>query len=241
MILKVNNSSINYKIIGTGIPLIMFSGFINDMTTMMTTLEPILEKRNSIKRIYIDHPGVGASDTGDITTLSEYLEVIKGFVSEITKGEDFVLAGYSFGGFLSRYILQENFNSVKGLMLITPLTTCDLRNMDVDRNIQAIPNKNIAREKHIKERIEKEINCASLKSNHAFLEAIQIQAMNQTVKLDDFKGEFHEPTLIITGRQDNVVGYKDSFSLLEKYPRATYCVLDMCGHEPQMQQRKPIQ
>lgn len=238
MILEICKTNINYEIIGSGTPLILFSGYINDMTAMIKTLEPIFRNREGLKRIYVDHPGVGNSDSGDIKRLSEYLKVIKEFVGEITKGEDFIVAGYSFGGYLSRYILQEYFNQVKGMMLITPLTTNDLSSMDVDRNVEAIPHKNQNKEAYIQNRIEKDINHASLKSNHTFLETIQIQAMSEKVSLDNFQGKFHGPTLIMTGRQDNVVGYKDAYALLEKYPRASYFVLDMCGHDLQIQQEE---
>ncbi|MEE2527557.1 alpha/beta hydrolase [Pseudarthrobacter sp. J75] len=49
-------------------------------------------------------------------------------------------------------------------------------------------------------------------------------------------GEFHGPTLIITGRQDHVVGYRDAFRLLEHYPRATMSVLDGAGHNAHLDQ-----
>jgi pimeloyl-ACP methyl ester carboxylesterase len=42
---------------------------------------------------------------------------------------------------------------------------------------------------------------------------------------------FPGPSLIITGRQDANVGYRDAWNIVEKYPRATYAVLDRAGHE----------
>ena len=41
---------------------------------------------------------------------------------------------------------------------------------------------------------------------------------------------FSKPTLILTGRQDNSVGYRDVWDLIENFPRATYAVLDRAGH-----------
>ena len=37
--------------------------------------------------------------------------------------------------------------------------------------------------------------------------------------------------MIITGRQDSIVGYRDAWNILEKYPRATYVVFDRAGHQ----------
>ena len=41
---------------------------------------------------------------------------------------------------------------------------------------------------------------------------------------------FEEPTLIIAARQDMVVGYRDAWTILDSYPRATFAVLDRADH-----------
>jgi pimeloyl-ACP methyl ester carboxylesterase len=41
---------------------------------------------------------------------------------------------------------------------------------------------------------------------------------------------FDGPTLIITARQDQIVGYRAAWDLLDTYPRATFAVLDRAGH-----------
>jgi pimeloyl-ACP methyl ester carboxylesterase len=48
--------------------------------------------------------------------------------------------------------------------------------------------------------------------------------------VDDVAEPFPGPALIVAGRQDAVVGYRDAWNILEKYPRATYVVLDRAGH-----------
>ena len=35
---------------------------------------------------------------------------------------------------------------------------------------------------------------------------------------------------MVTGRQDSTVGYAAAWDLLERYPRATFAVLDRAGH-----------
>lgn len=47
---------------------------------------------------------------------------------------------------------------------------------------------------------------------------------------------FDKPTVFTLGRQDAVVGYKDAFSILDNYPRATFAVLDRAGHNLQIEQ-----
>jgi len=41
---------------------------------------------------------------------------------------------------------------------------------------------------------------------------------------------FESPTLIITGRQDRVIGYQAAWDLIENNPRATFAVLDRASH-----------
>ncbi len=41
---------------------------------------------------------------------------------------------------------------------------------------------------------------------------------------------FSAPTLIVTGRQDHLCGYRDAWDLLDSSPRATFAVLDRAGH-----------
>ncbi|MGC9670528.1 alpha/beta fold hydrolase [Planosporangium sp. 12N6] len=55
---------------------------------------------------------------------------------------------------------------------------------------------------------------------------------------DDPEGgaPFERPTLILTGRQDDSVGYVDQFALLPHYPRASFAVVDVAGHNLQIDQ-----
>ena len=49
--------------------------------------------------------------------------------------------------------------------------------------------------------------------------------------VDNLPEPFPGPALIITGRQDAIVGYRDAWSILDKYPRASYVILDRAGHQ----------
>jgi pimeloyl-ACP methyl ester carboxylesterase len=47
---------------------------------------------------------------------------------------------------------------------------------------------------------------------------------------------YERPALIVAGRQDSVTGYAEQYTLLPHYPRATYAVLDVAGHNLQLEQ-----
>jgi pimeloyl-ACP methyl ester carboxylesterase len=71
-----------------------------------------------------------------------------------------------------------------------------------------------------------------------FLGRIREQADKYAFSSDVDAGSeaFPGPSLIISGRQDAIVGYQDAWNILEKYPRATYAVLDRAGHLMEDQQ-----
>ncbi|MBN2303445.1 MAG: alpha/beta hydrolase, partial [Anaerolineae bacterium] len=47
---------------------------------------------------------------------------------------------------------------------------------------------------------------------------------------------FNKPTLMLLGRQDHMVGYQNTWAILENYPRASLAVLDRAGHNLQIEQ-----
>ncbi len=48
--------------------------------------------------------------------------------------------------------------------------------------------------------------------------------------------KYEKPVLLLAGRQDILVGYQDIVGIIEDYPRATLAVLDMAGHNLQIEQ-----
>lgn len=54
--------------------------------------------------------------------------------------------------------------------------------------------------------------------------------------VDNLNDKFDKPSIILTGRQDDCVGYKDAYKLLENFTRASFVVLDKAGHNLQIEQ-----
>jgi hypothetical protein len=53
---------------------------------------------------------------------------------------------------------------------------------------------------------------------------------------EDASSPFTQPSLFITGRQDQVVGYRDAWARIEHYPRSTFAALDAAGHNVHLDQ-----
>jgi pimeloyl-ACP methyl ester carboxylesterase len=56
------------------------------------------------------------------------------------------------------------------------------------------------------------------------------------VNVDRIDKPYPQPTLMIMGRQDSAVGYRDHWQLIENYSRASFVILDKAGHNLQIEQ-----
>ena len=54
--------------------------------------------------------------------------------------------------------------------------------------------------------------------------------------VDDLPEPLRSPVLIVTGRQDAAVGYRDAWRIVENFPRGTFAVLDRAGHGLEVEQ-----
>ena len=64
----------------------------------------------------------------------------------------------------------------------------------------------------------------------AFLQRLESADFVFSFAVDALPAPFPAPALILTGRQDSMVGYRGAWDLLERYPRATFVTLDRAGH-----------
>ncbi|MEC3134235.1 alpha/beta hydrolase, partial [Bacillus cereus] len=70
-------------------------------------------------------------------------------------------------------------------------------------------------------------------ANDEFIERLQ---KNYSLTMDFQRKKYENPVLLLTGRQDISVGYQNIIEIIEEYPRATLAVLDMAGHNLQIEQ-----
>lgn len=73
-------------------------------------------------------------------------------------------------------------------------------------------------------------------ANDEFLQKLQQNGYSFSFDVDNGDEKFEKPCLILLGKQDSCVGYKDAWCILENFPRATFAVLDCAGHSLQIEQ-----
>ncbi len=112
-------------------------------------------------------------------------------------------------------------------MLLSKLIPEDAENF----NSMAVIQSNI-----IYERYKNEIMSGVKTADIGFLESLKENGYEFSFDVDKINKKFDKPALILLGKQDSSVGYKDAWNILENFPRATFAVLDKAGHNLQIEQ-----
>ena len=246
--------NIYYETCGEGVPVLMIHGFYPDHRLMKGCMEPVFAGRPGWKRIYFDLPGMGRT-IGEpwIDCSDKVLEVVLAFVDRILPNQNFLLVGESYGGYLARALVLEKREFVDGLLLICPLIVPDQerRNLPAgkviveDRRLISEMDESDANEfvsmavvqtRKNWERFRDEILVALKVADKAYLEQLRRNGYPFSFDVNSIREKFDKPVLMVAGRQDSSVGYRDAWSIIEDYPRATLAVLDSAGHNLQIEQ-----
>ena len=215
-------------------------------------LEPIFSKTPGLRRIYVDLPGMGKTPANNAKDQDDmYLRLVQ-FIDSRLGSSRFLVVGSSCGGYLARAIAQKYTEQVDGLLLRVPLIEPENSKRDLDAFKPLVADEQFmssistedrtllgnvlvqtpAYVKSLKAKFEQVWLPAVKASDSKVLDPIREdpQRYQLSFSLDDQSAKFPAPTLIVCGRQDEVVGYRDSLRLLELYPRSTYVVLDRGTH-----------
>ncbi|GAA1673134.1 alpha/beta hydrolase [Kribbella yunnanensis] len=242
--------TLHHVIHGEGTPVLALHGWTPDHRLMTGCLEPVFKGLTGYRRIYPDLPAMGQSPAGDIDSSDGILAAVEAFIDEQIGAEPFLLIGESYGGYLARAIARSRPAQVTGLAMICPIGTV------VENADRRVPEHVVLRsEPGVRESLgpdEDFTDLAVVETAAALaayrrdiapgLAAADTVALERILKkrelsIDPESGPPYErPTLIVCGRQDAVVGFEDQYVLLPHYPRATFAVLDVAGHNLQIEQ-----
>ncbi len=245
-----NPTIIDYEIIGVGAPILFLHGWGMDKRIMTGCFEPIFDNLNNFRRIYIDLPGMGMSTAGDVTCSDDMLEILHSFAEEIV-GEKFIIAGESYGGYLARGFVKQYPEMVNGIIFLCPLVYPGTRQGRVEplkvirrddeflstltkEQYDSFTYMNVVLTKSVYERYSKDIMPAIEIQDRHFLD--EVLDGSYYFDVDEIEQPFEFPCLIVVGKQDTEVGYKDQFNLIKNFPNATYCAINGAGHNLQIEQ-----
>lgn len=253
----LENIKVNYEICGEGKPILFLHGygFGYSHQDWLETVEPFFKDMNGWKRVYIDLPGMGKTSGADwIKSSDDYLDVVIRFIDKLLPDQKIVLAGYSYGAYLAQGLEHKKLEYIEGLCLLAPATR---RRPDrhTPEHVVLIENKDLLAE--LPPDVAEGIAGFFVVQNRKVIDSIKDSLDKPILGDEDFLNRFPEsgnlyfsfdvekphqkfskPTLIVTGRQDSVIGYQDQWLILENYPRATFAVLDRAGHGLMIEQEQ---
>lgn len=252
---KLGNINVHYYTYGEGYPIIMLHGYYADSRLMSGCMEPCFQGLSGWQRIYLDLPGMGATKAEEwIKTSDDMLDVVLRFIDKVIPGRNFLMVGESYGGYLARGVIAKRSALIDGLLLICPVVVADRtkRNtpepavivedeklMSTLNTYESVKFRSMAvvQSERTWNRFKEEVLSGMLVADNPFLSKLRKSAgYTFSFDVDNLEIPFLKPVTIITGRQDSIVGYRDAWRIIEKFPRGSFIVLDRAGHNLQIEQ-----
>lgn len=232
----------------------MIHGFTLDHQSMLGCMEPLFRRKTGWKRIYIDLPGMGRSKAPSAVSSDRILGGLIEFCNSALEGESFALAAKSYGGYLARGLVNKLQERVKGLLLICPVILAESQRRTLPRfsvyerdarfmnsidhwgkaDFEAMA---VIQTRKTWSRYERDIIPGLMAHDRLFCNELATKGYGLNFDPDVLAEPFQRPALILSGRQDHIVGYVDSLRLLDIYQKASLAVLDGAGHNLEIEKQ----
>ena len=242
--------NIDYEVIGTGTPVLIIHGWGISKLTMKGAFEPIFGEVDGYQRFYIDLPGMGDSEPGDVKNSDDILELLHEFAAQIIK-EPFMIIGQSYGGLLTRGFVKKFPEMIRKIILLVPCIIPGVKQGRVEpltvvekdddllktlskEELDSFTLMNVVLTKNVWERYEKYLMPALASADWDFLNNVLEGSF--AFDPDELEESCQIPCLIIAAKQDTEVGFRDQFDLMDKYTNSTYVAVEKAGHNLQIEQ-----
>jgi pimeloyl-ACP methyl ester carboxylesterase len=231
---------------GSGQAMICLHPMGVDRSTMIAAMEPALAATGDLaaryRRIYPDLPGSGES-TPVAPDSEAVLAAITRLAGHACPDGPFLLAGWSYGGYLAAALARRQPAAVAGLLLIC----CGLRIRPADREpppgvpapgpagwLDGLP----ADLRDYFRRALGNRTAATAATVRALLETARpgdedyLETLRNGWRLADEEASegYRGPTSLLAGRDDRIVGFPEAFRLFRTLPGAELAVLPGAGH-----------
>jgi pimeloyl-ACP methyl ester carboxylesterase len=255
MTCEIQGIPVYYEQSGEGKPILFIHGWSVDHRLMSGCFEPVFNELNNYCRIYLDLPGMGKTPSADwIRNSDNTLAILVEFINTIIGDKNFLLAGESYGGYLSMGLIHELGNRIDGVLLLCPMVDTfevvtkegklperkiiwcseSLSSAKNDADVKAFLNIAVIATPEIFEKYKNDILSGVKAADNTFLSEHYKGEYNPDFEKALREISFDKPACILTGRQDNAAGYFAAYKILDRFPRATFAVLDCAGHNLQI-------
>lgn len=235
---------------GDGTPIVMIHGYTVDHRVLLP-LEPVFESHPGYRRIYLDLPGHGTSPRlPERTSALRLTEAVIEWIADVVGTQRFAVVGQSFGGQIARAVIARFGDQVLGSALLVPVvrwgqdrTLPDETILERDEAFLAgQPSEERELFAHVMTRLDRprweQFSEYLLPGwrDHDRAAAVELEADFLLPQPPEATVAPHQGRhLLVTGRQDALVGWQDQLALLPHYPHMTAAVIDGAGHNPQIE------
>jgi len=244
---EVAGRTIELVELGEGRPVVFLHGNGPDHRDLLVGLDSVFEARPGCRRLHLDLPGYGRSPADPSIHGSDGMaDVVVELIDALSPGEPVILVGASWGAYLARGVIARRPDRVAAVAMLVPVAIADRSRRDLDPPrrlvepdrpltggepgeaddfLEGSPVAGWPQWVHYRDVIAPAIAMA----DEAALERIEA-AYPFAEDVDAVGPPIEIPALIVVGRQDAVVGYRDHLPLVERFARSTFAVLDVAGH-----------
>lgn len=207
------------------------------------------------ERHYIDLPGSGSSTRLEAMTSEAVVDAVSRYIDASLAERDFALVGVSYGGFIARALHARYGGRVLGSTLIAPAVKAAGRRqisvghqvvefdgfeseLDESDSVVLSSFKSIS-PRHTRtswtayvEHVVPGYQAHDREAAAELLENYNLEPFPESALTEPLDGT----NLLIAGKQDSVVGWRDQLELLDFYNHLSYAALDGAGHNVHLDQ-----
>ncbi|MCB2411500.1 alpha/beta hydrolase [Demequina sp. TTPB684] len=241
---------------GSGVPVLFVHGNGVDHR-MLLELDTVFEQIGGWERIHFDLPGFGRTPAlpapGGLPEIAEWLEAT---ARDLLGERHFAVVGASLGALLTRELAARLKEQCLGFALLAPVVDSVRDHRTLPEPAVLVEDAALLRSLDPADAVDyAELAVIQSPENwQRFRDAVlpgvraaDERAMDRLAQryalptLPDAQLEgFDKPVLIVAGRQDAVVGFHDQWVLSQRFPHATFAVLDRAGHNISIDQPEAV-
>jgi pimeloyl-ACP methyl ester carboxylesterase len=245
------DSVIRHTAFGECTPIVLIHGYTVDHRVLLP-LEPVFAGRPGWRRLYLDLPGHGAGPRlPGPTSATALAEAVFRWIDAEVGDRPFAVVGQSFGGQLARAVTARYGEQVLGSALLVPVVrwgedrtlpgeTVVERDQELLDRLPDGPDRELFG--YVMARLTEPgwelFEQFVLPGRRAYDQSAAAE-LEADFLLPHWPGhrapEHRGRHLLVTTRQDGLVGWRDQLALLDHYPRMAATVLDGAGHNPQVE------
>ena len=239
--ITTNNIVLRASDTGKGKTIVLLHGYLE---TMEVWENIAAELSKTFRIITLDLPGHGLSSfCENATTMGFMADCVKTLLDKQKISECFIV-GHSMGGYVALAFAKKYSDMTKALCLFSSTPNVDTEQKKIDRNREIDLIRAGKFELILKTTISRGFADMNLKKFDEEIFAIEdtatvvdtngiiacLQAMKLREDMNGFMKIIQQKTFCIFGKHDNYINFDTVENIMQKYPQASYLVLQNSGH-----------